>query len=37
MLKKVWLWLKAHAVWMAPERDGRTDTKGGGVGFRFWF
>jgi len=30
--------LKKHVVWMAPEKDNRTDSKGGGVGFRwnFW-
>lgn len=36
-MKRLLLWLKAHLVVMQLEKDKRTDSKGGAVGFRFWF
>jgi hypothetical protein len=35
--QRLWRWLKAHVVPLKLEKDARTDVKGGGVGFRFWF
>ena len=37
MMRRLWRWIKEHVVWLAPEKDGRTDSKGGGVGIRFKF
>lgn len=37
MMRRVWLWLKAHLVAIKIEKDQRTDSKGGAAGFRFWF
>lgn len=36
-LKRIWIWMREHVVMLPVEKDGRTDSKSGAVGFRWKF